>query len=278
MRDCAWRRLLERRCTLSHPPFRRRLSGYQSGVSLEAMAFFLAPVNCPDLHYPRSRISMAFLAHLQTFTWIAWIPDREPSNKGIRLDSTQQSWPPMRPRIMEPRGLLRGAWVGQRNKWTWPTSALPLLQCCERHDVVVNFCAACCYEELAGNARGIDTDPQADQPPKLQLVALFPRGPLLLCKSCRSHVLCCKSVPWWRSLSNVLKANRATEPFGIVRERTAFAALPSSTVPCPLSRERSQRWQTKSVAHSCCGPQSVVDMLTAAKRASRTGWQHRELN
>lgn len=59
---------------------------------------FLPPVNCPDLHYPRSRISMAFLAHLQTFTWRTWILDRERHDKGIRLDSTQQSRPPMRPK------------------------------------------------------------------------------------------------------------------------------------------------------------------------------------
>jgi hypothetical protein len=111
-------------CTLSHSLFGGRLSGYQSAPSLAAMAFALPPVNCPDLHYPRSGISMAFLAHLQTFTWIAWILDREANNKGIRLDSTQQSWPPMRPRIMEPRGLVCGAWVGQRNKWTTPARAL----------------------------------------------------------------------------------------------------------------------------------------------------------
>jgi hypothetical protein len=111
-------------CTLSHSLVRRRLSDYQSGASLKATSLSLAPVNCPDLHYPRSRIIMAFLAHLQTFTWIAWILDREHSNKGIRLDSMQPSWPPMRSRIMEPRGLACVARVRQRNKWTTTARAL----------------------------------------------------------------------------------------------------------------------------------------------------------
>lgn len=31
---------------------------------------------------------MAFLAHLHTFTWIAWINDREAGDQGIRLDLT----------------------------------------------------------------------------------------------------------------------------------------------------------------------------------------------
>ncbi|PMD33202.1 hypothetical protein L207DRAFT_589574 [Hyaloscypha variabilis F] len=94
---------------------RRRLSGYQSGGGQDGVGLWsLLPVNCPDLHYPRSRISMAFLAHLQSFnfTWIAWILDRESHNKGIRLDSTPKPWPSMRPRIMEPRGLVAAPAVG----------------------------------------------------------------------------------------------------------------------------------------------------------------------
>jgi hypothetical protein len=67
---------------------------------------------------------MAFLAHLHTFTWIAWILDREVSNKGIRLDSTPPSWPPMRSRIMEPSGLVCVAWVRLRNGWTTTARAL----------------------------------------------------------------------------------------------------------------------------------------------------------
>jgi hypothetical protein len=110
---------------------RRRLSGYQSGGGQDGVGLWsLPPVNCPDLHYPRSRISMAFLAHLQSFnfTWIAWILDRERHNKGIRLDSTPKPWPSMRPRIMEPRGLVCVAWVELRNKWTSKPRGLPA--CC----------------------------------------------------------------------------------------------------------------------------------------------------
>ena len=81
---------------------------------------------------------MAFLAHLQTFTWIAWILDREADDKGIRLDSTHQPWPPMRPRIIEPRGLVCVAWVGRRNKSIAAAGAAAALAE-QRHDVVVTF-------------------------------------------------------------------------------------------------------------------------------------------
>jgi hypothetical protein len=57
--------------------------------------------------------------------------------------------------------------------------------------------------------------------------------------------------------------------------RGSGAALPSRTLPCPLCRDRSQRWQTTIVAACCCccGPQSVVDRWTAAKLDIRAGRQ-----
>jgi hypothetical protein len=146
MKVCARRRLLERRahyyeylptCLLAHSPplahstpVRRRLSGYQSRVSLAAMAIPLQLVNyCPDLHYPSSRVSVAFLAHLHTFTWIAWILGRESTTRGS--DSIRHSHPGrrLRPRIMEPRGLVGVAWVGLRNQWTSTGGALPSADC-----------------------------------------------------------------------------------------------------------------------------------------------------
>jgi hypothetical protein len=155
---CAEWRLLEQRasCTAHLPtPHLRRLSGYQSWSLLPAhttVALALLPVNCPDLRYPRSGIIMAFLAHLHTCTWIAWINSREVDQQGhpTRFD-TSHPGPLMRPRIMEPRdtesnscALLgsdkreRGT-SGQRMRAE--QSLVVRLQCChfQRHDVVVNF-------------------------------------------------------------------------------------------------------------------------------------------
>ena len=102
---------------LAPSPVRRRVSGYQSGVSLEAMAIPLQLVNCPDLHYPSSRVSVAFLAHLHTFTWIAWILGRESTTRGSDSIRHRNPGRRLRPRIMEPRGLVGVAWVGLRNQW-----------------------------------------------------------------------------------------------------------------------------------------------------------------
>lgn len=102
---------------LAPSPVRRRLSGYQSGVSRKAMAIPLQLVNCPDLHYPSSRASVAFLAHLHTFTWIAWILGREFTTRGADSIRHRNPGRRLRPRIMEPRGLVGVAWVGLRNQW-----------------------------------------------------------------------------------------------------------------------------------------------------------------
>ena len=102
---------------LAPSPVRRRLSGYQSGVSRKAMAIPLQLVNCPDLHYPSSRASVAFLAHMHTFTWIAWILGREFTTRGADSIRHRNPGRRLRPRIMEPRGLVGVAWVGLRNQW-----------------------------------------------------------------------------------------------------------------------------------------------------------------
>lgn len=69
---------------------------------------------------------MAFLAHLHTFTWIAWINDREGDDQGIRLDLThptlahrcaQGSW--SRERLADTRGRCLGRTRGRgETKWT----------------------------------------------------------------------------------------------------------------------------------------------------------------
>jgi hypothetical protein len=122
----------------TRPPVRRRLSGYQSRVSLAAMAIPLQLVNCPDLHYPSSRVSVAFLAHLHTFTWIAWILGRESTTRGS--DSIRHRHPGrrLRPRIMEPRGLVGVAWVGLRNQWTSTGGALPSAADCRPQTAVLS--------------------------------------------------------------------------------------------------------------------------------------------
>jgi len=112
--------------------FRHRRVAYQSSTAHDARAF-LPPVNCPDLHYPRSRIIMAFLvhhAHLQTCTWIAWIISRERPSRGS--ESTRHSTPGHRcaQGSWNREGPLCVAWVGQRNKWK---SASQLVSEAEMH-------------------------------------------------------------------------------------------------------------------------------------------------
>jgi hypothetical protein len=120
------------------------------------MAIPLQLVNCPDLHYPSSRASVAFLAHLHTFTWIAWILGREFTTRGADSIRHRNPGRRLRPRIMEPRGLVGVAWVGLRNQWAstgrclaiWSRLHTADRRCCQKHDVVVKLSLpSVCWQE-----------------------------------------------------------------------------------------------------------------------------------
>ncbi|KAH8779559.1 hypothetical protein BGZ57DRAFT_853652 [Hyaloscypha finlandica] len=204
-------------------------------------------------------------------------------NKGSRLDSTPQSWPPIAPKDHGAERT-RGRCLGRTEEPVGIHGAVPCHlvqtahcrpQCCQKHDVVVKLSlpSVCWQEEPPATQETcrLVAEAQGASRGKLPKTSAFRLLPSALCPLL--SVFC--SLPsalspqpsaltqvlfhrrsfgalrgrWW-PLSDVLKAKRAPEPpFGIVREtlRGAAALLSRHTLSHALCVGIvPQRWQTNN--------------------------------